>query len=237
MLAQDTQADYGCVFNEQRQVSSSPKGARGLLPLGVLLKNEHGFCTGTAIVEEILTVYWIKIGATLLVFGGLMALFIRQSGQIAEGEISQSVREVLQGLGSEYDIFEQVTLRAQHGMSTIDYVMVSPYGIFVISICRYSGVLFGDAKDGEWLLKSGRQKEIIYSPLWENRKHSNALEAKLGKVKMIPVVVLVNARMKGESDPRVVRLKNLTHYMMRQKSGRISEEVQTEIKNKLKSVL
>ena len=170
-------------------------------------------------------------------FGGLIALFIRQSGQIAEGEISQSVRQVpLQGLGPEYQLFDQVTLRAQHGMSTIDYVLVSPYGIFVITICRYSGVLFGDAKDGEWLLKKGRKKEIIYSPLWENRKHTNALEDKLGKVKMIPVVVLVNARMKGESDPRVVRLKNLSHYMMRQKSGRISAEVQEEAKRKLESV-
>jgi hypothetical protein len=188
-------------------------------------------------VEEFVTVYWIKIGATLLVFGGLIALFVRQSGRIAEAEISQSVREVLRGLGPEYQIFELVTLRAQHGMATIDFVLVSPYGVFVITVCRYSGVLFGDAKDGEWLLKSGRKKEIIYSPLWENRKHANALEDRLGKVKIIPVVVLVNARMKGESDPRVVRLKDLHHYMMRQKSGRISAATQEEITNKLESVL
>jgi hypothetical protein len=184
-------------------------------------------------VEEIITAYWIKIGATLLVFGALIAMFLRQNGRIAEGEISQAVRQVLDELGPEYCIFERVVLRAQHGMSTTDFVLVSPYGIFVITICRYSGVMIGDERDQEWLLKSGRKKEIINNPLWENRKHLNAIEAKLGKVKIIPIVVLVNTRMQGPSDPRVVRLKDLSHYMLRQKSGRISEDVQEEMKSKL----
>jgi hypothetical protein len=182
-------------------------------------------------MESIVSVYWIKILATLVVFGALVVLFVRQ-GRGGASKVGD-VLSVLDALGEDYVVLNNVVVPAQHGMSRIKHVVVSPYGVFVITVNTDSGRLMGEAAEREWLLKNGFRKELIYNPLWANRKHANALERVLGPVRLFPLVVLIHARMKGTCEPNVIRLRELKDYIGRNKTVTLSEEQRGEIIQKL----
>jgi len=93
--------------------------------------------------------------------------------------------------------------------------------------------VFGREGDREWQIKSGKQRDILYNPLWENRKHVNALEELTGPVWFIPVVVFTRAVLKGEFPEHVLRLKELVPYIKRQKTSRLSDDKRDEIIQKL----
>ena len=131
-------------------------------------------------VENFLVVYWIKILASLAVFVALIVGFIRQSRKQANAS-PQAVLDVLKQLGPDYTLVSNVVLPAELGLYELGNVVVSPYGIFVITVKHYVGKVFGREGDREWELKCGTKKEFISNPLWENRKHVNALEKLIGQ--------------------------------------------------------
>ena len=93
-------------------------------------------------VENFLVVYWIKILASLAVFVALIAGFIRQSRKQANAS-PQAVLDVLKQLGPDYTLVSNVVLPAELGLYELGNVVVSPYGIFVITVKHYVGKVFG----------------------------------------------------------------------------------------------
>ena len=106
--------------------------------------------------------------------------------------------------------------------------------MFVITVKTEAGKVFGREGDREWQIKSGR--DILYNPLWENRKHVNALEKLTGPVRFIPVVVFTRAVLKGEFGDHVIRLKELIPYIEQQKKSHLSNDKRDEIIAKLETV-
>ena len=76
----------------------------------------------------------------------------------------------------------------------------------------------------------------MYNPLWENRKHVNALEKIIGPVWFIPVVVFIRAGLKGDFGSYVVSLKELMPYIKKHKKFRLSDDKQDEIVRKIRSI-
>lgn len=176
----------------------------------------------------IFNLYWVKIGASLLVFIGLMALFFRQSKSMAEGDGIASVQSKIAKLGDDYTLFTGVVVPALRGMSRIDHVIVSPYGIFVLTIQNEPGKVRGKINDEMWDIKSGRQQDILYNPLWENRKWVNALEKHLGNYPFIPVVVFTQAKLKDNFGDNVIPLSRLPGFIKRYDKSRLfSDKVET----------
>ena len=77
-------------------------------------------------------------------------------------------------------VFSNIMVHTERGISHIPYVVVCPYGIFVITCCHHVGKVLGHKNDPEWNIRTRGIRETILNPLWENRKHINALEKKLG---------------------------------------------------------
>mgnify|MGYP001156810434 FL=1 len=179
-------------------------------------------------MENFFVVYWIKILASLAVFVALVAFFIRQSRNQANA-IPQAVLDVLKQLGPDYTIVSNVVLPAELGLYELGNVVVSPYGIFVITVKHYVGKVFGREGDREWELKCGTKKEFISNPLWENRKHVNALEKLIGPVFFISVVVFSRAVLKGKFGNNVVRLNKLKGLILQNKTSCLSVEKRDEI--------
>ena len=179
-------------------------------------------------VENFFVVYWIKILASLAVFVALIALFIRQNrNQINTSSLG--VRDVLEQLGPDYTVVSNVVLPAELGLYELGNVVVSPYGIFVITVKPYVGKIFGREGDREWELKYGTKKEFISNPLWENRKHVNALEKLVGPVFFISVVVFPRAVLKGKFGDNVVRLNKLKEVILQNKTSCLSVDKRDEI--------
>lgn len=178
--------------------------------------------------------YWIKIGGSLLVFIALTALFFRQGGKRAEGRGIPSVQSKIEKLGEDYTPLNGVVVPALRGMSRIDHVIVSPYGIFVLTVQNKAGRIQGKANDELWEFKSGRRKGTLYNPLWENRKWVNALEKYLGENPFIPVVVFTQAKLKSAFGDNVIPLSRLPDFIKKYDKIRISPGKLEAVLEKLK---
>ena len=178
--------------------------------------------------ENFLTAYWIKIFATLIVFVGLIVLFIRQSRNQANAD-PQAVVNVLSQVGADYTVLSNVVVPADRGMFDVGNVVVSPYGVFVVTVKQTVGKIFGREGDSDWEVKSGRKSDFIPNPLWENRKHVNALEKLIGPVFFISIVVFPRAVMKGQFGSNVIRLNMLRQKVLQNKTSRLSVDRRDEI--------
>ncbi len=172
-------------------------------------------------METLLTAYWIKIFATLAIFIALLVLFLRDTKKPTPGADNESLKAKIKKLGPEYTLLSGVVVPALRGMSRIDHVIVSPYGIFVLTVVHEPGKVSGRERDGEWQIKSGRRRDILYNPLWENRKWVNALEDHLGPQPFIPVVVFTQAKLKNDFGKNVIPLSRLPGFIKKYDKSRL----------------
>ena len=179
-------------------------------------------------IGNYLTAYWIKIFASFAVFIALIVMFIRQSRDKTNAD-PQAVVKVLNQLSSDYAVVANVVVPGERGMFALGNVVVSPYGVFVITVKQDAGKIFGREGDGEWEVKSGRNSNLIRNPLWENRKHVNALEKVIGSVPFNSIVVFPRAILKGAFGSNVVRLGELRKKVAQNKTSRLSLDKRDEI--------
>jgi hypothetical protein len=179
-------------------------------------------------IESYFIAYWVKIFASLVVFIVLIIMFIRQSRDKANAD-PQAVVNVLNQLGSDYTVVPNVVVPGERGMFALGNVVVSSYGIFVITVKQSEGNVFGREGDSEWEVKSGRNSNLIRNPLWENRKHVNALEKVIGSVPFNSIVVFPRAVLKGEFGGNVIRLDELSRKITQTKKFRLSLDKLDEI--------
>lgn len=181
-----------------------------------------------------LTAYWIKISATLAILIAILVLFLRSDKKTTPEADDTSLKAKIKKLGQEYTLLSGVVVPARRGMSRIDHVVVSPYGIFVLTVVHEPGKVRGRERDGEWEIKSGRRQDILYNPLWENRKWVNALENHLGPQPFIPVVVFTQAKLKNDFGKNVIPLSNLPGFIKKHDKSRLFSDKLEEIIKRLK---
>jgi len=179
-------------------------------------------------VENYLTAYGIKIFASLIVFITLIVMFIRQSNDRANDD-PQAIKNVLNQLESDYEVVTNVMVPGDRGMFDLGHVVVSPYGVFVITVKQTIGKIFGRKGDREWEVKSGGSRDFIANPLWENRKHVNALEKLIGPAPFISIVVFPRGNLKGEFGRNVIRLGELENFITQNKTFHMSMDKRDEI--------
>ncbi|MDG1928263.1 MAG: nuclease-related domain-containing protein [Nitrospinaceae bacterium] len=163
-------------------------------------------------VENYLAAYGIKIFVSLIIFITLIVMFTRQSNERTNND-PQGVKNVLSQLESDYEVLTNVMVPGDRGMFDLGYVVVSPYGVFVITVKQTIGKIFGRKGDREWEVKSGGSRDFIENPLWENRKHVNALEKLIGPAPFISIVVFPRGNLKGEFGANVIRLGELKNFI------------------------
>ena len=179
-------------------------------------------------VENYLAAYGIKIFASLIVFITLIVMFIRQSNDRANSD-PQAIKNVLNQLESDYEVVTNVVVSGDRGMFDLGNVVVSPYGVFVITVKQTIGKIFGKKGDREWEVKSGGSRDFIANPLWENRKHVNALEKLIGPAPFISIVVFPRGNLKGEFGRNVIRLGELENFITQNKTFHMSMDKRDEI--------
>mgnify|MGYP000106041199 FL=1 len=186
-------------------------------------------------MDSIFALEEFKFFAVLAVVITAIVMFVRRSRQHRLAGDPKVVKEQLARLGADYTVLSNVVISAELGMNDVSHVVVSAYGVFVLTVKTEAGKVFGREGDQEWQIKSGRQRDILVNPLWENRKHVNALEKLTGPVWFIPLVVFTRAVLKGEFGATVVRLKELVHNIKRHKISRLSPDKRDEIVQKLRN--
>jgi len=175
----------------------------------------------------------LKVFVLLVVV--ITVVWVKQRRQHRLAGDPKVVKDQLERLGADYTVLSNVVVSAERGMNDVSHVVVSAYGVFVLTVKTEAGKVFGREGDREWKIKSGRQRDILVNPLWENRKHVNALEKLTGLVWFIPLVVFTRAVLKGEFGATVVRLKELVHNIKRHKISRLSHDKRDEMVQRLRN--
>ena len=179
-------------------------------------------------VESYFAAYVIKIFASLIVFIALIMMFIRQSNDRANAD-PQAIKNILNQLESDYKLVTNVMVPGDRGVFDLGNVVVSPYGVFVITVKQTIGKIFGRKGDREWEVKSGGSRDFIANPLWENRKHVNALEKLIGPAPFISIVVFPRGNLKGEFGANVIRLGQLKNFIIQNKTFNMSRDKRDRI--------
>ena len=178
-------------------------------------------------VENYLAAYGVKIFASLIVFITLIVMFARQSNDRTNDP--QAIKNVLNQLEPGYEVVTNIMVPGDRGMFDLGHVVVSPYGVFVITVKQTIGKIFGRKGDREWEVKSGGSRDFIANPLWENRKHVNALEKLIGPAPFISIVVFPRGNLKGEFGANVIRLGQLKNFIIQNKTFNMSRDKRDRI--------
>lgn len=82
---------------------------------------------------------------------------------------------------SIYQVFDDlyVPRSDRSGVTQVDHVVISQYGIFVIETKNMSGWIFGRERDRWWTQQIYRQKNRFQNPLRQNYAHLKALQVYL----------------------------------------------------------
>ena len=188
----------------------------------ILLQNKQ-----LVIMVETISVYWVKIFAILVVFLVLIILFLRGGSEKLKVPGAELVQRELDQLNGNYIVFSNVMIHLERGMSHIPYVVISPYGIFVLSCCYHVGKISGKRNDREWRIKRRGIDETLLNPLWENRKCINGLEKRLNRsLPFVPLVVFTHAKLTNDFGPAVIcvdRLKEFFSGHTKTKIGQVDQ--------------
>jgi len=90
------------------------------------------------------------------------------------------VQKRLEKLGEEYRAYHDLYVEdAQYGLTQIDHVVVSKYGLHVIETKHYKGWIFGGENQKYWTQIIFKNKQKFYNPIRQNYGHIEALKSHL----------------------------------------------------------
>ena len=173
---------------------------------------------------------WIVITGTAIIFALIYGLQKRRPNEHQE---RKKVETILKSFGDDYTLYRNIVIPAQGGMSHIDYILASPYGMFVINVKMEAGTIVGNVNAREWRVG---KRNTIYNPLWRNRTHMNGLENQLGKLPMESLVVFPCAKLTGKIGPGVLVPNQIIGFIKAHGEMRISSDQLRFVKEILRPI-
>lgn len=136
------------------------------------------------------------------------------------GELKTKVSQTLFLDLKEYHIFNNVLLKASHGTTQIDHIIVSKYGVFVIETKNKNGWIYGKRDEDNWTQTFNKNcKYTFQNPLRQNYLHTKSL-AELLRIDhnlIYSVIVFMGKCQFKTVMPENVLNNNLTPYIKSKK--------------------
>lgn len=127
-----------------------------------------------------------------------------------------------------YRRFNKRRLRLKDGeIEQVNQLLVSRFGIFVVSIERLSGKIVGEAKDAQWLQQSLWRSRHFNNPLLRNYRQARHVETLLGvgpgKVRSV-IVFVGNGQFESLMPPNLVHAREFVDYIRSYQNPCLSED-------------
>ena len=123
------------------------------------------------------------------------------------------VKQELKKLPKEkYIVLNDIMVKQNNSTHQIDHLIISKFGIFVIEMKNYYGLITGDEYKDKWIQHLGKTKNYFMNPIFLNYGHVKALEEllDLDNKLFIPIVCFSNqAKLKIKTKNSVVQLDYL----------------------------
>ncbi|MDQ7095009.1 nuclease-related domain-containing protein [Desulfosporosinus sp. PR] len=150
-----------------------------------------------------------------------------RKGELGEYKIDLSLGR----LSGDYRVFNDVFIRNHERFAQIDHVVVSSFGIFVIEVKNYMGVIIGDERSKYWYQNFGGNSKSFYSPIKQNFVHILALKRLLKGFSKIPYFSIVT--FSRRCDLKVVSADviwdtDIEHVILRKSKDRVLNSVDME---------
>jgi hypothetical protein len=96
------------------------------------------------------------------------------------GETKNALNKMLFLDRAEYIDINDVTIPTSRGLTQIDHIIVSRFGIFVVETKNMRGWIFGNPRDPEWTQVFWKKTFKFQNPLRQNYRHTRALSELTG---------------------------------------------------------
>ena len=125
-------------------------------------------------------------------------------------------------------------IRTSNGTHQIDHIVLSKFGIFVIEMKNYFGLIVGNEYKDKWIQYLGKNKYYFHNPIHQNYGHIKALEEilYLDESKFISIICISNQANLKVNVKNVTQLDFLNDLIQSYRTELLDINL-NEIKNKI----
>ena len=134
----------------------------------------------------------------------------------------------------KYIVLSNIMIKSSKGSHQIDHIVISKYGLFVIEVKNYFGLITGDEYKDKWTQHLGKNKYYFNNPIHQNYGHIKALEEilQINNENFISVICISNQAKVKVKKKNVTQLDFLNRLICSYNKEIINDNLE-EIKNKI----
>lgn len=120
----------------------------------------------------------------------------------------------------KYIILNDIMIKDENGTHQIDHLVLSKFGIFVIEMKNYYGLIKGREFDNKWCQYLGKNKNYFINPIHQNYGHIKSLSnlLKIEDRYFISIICFSNqAKIDVKSNSTVTQVDYLKHEILKYK--------------------
>ena len=174
---------------------------------------------------------YFTIGLTLLILGILIDIYYPKfRGFMGEFWLKLELKKLPK---NKYKLLNDIMIEDEKGTHQIDHIVISKYGIFVIEMKNYYGLILGNRYKEKWYQCLGKNKYAFHNPMYQNYGHVKALSnaLNLNEDLFIPITCFSNqVKLKVTSNKPVVQVDTINRNILK-----YTEEIITCDLNELSS--
>lgn len=129
---------------------------------------------------------------------------------------------------NEYIVLNDIMIKDEKGTHQIDHLVISKYGIFVIEMKNYNGLIKGKEYDNKWCQFLGNIKNYFLNPIHQNYGHIKSLSnlLKLEEKCFISVICFSNqAKIDVNCKTIVTQVDYLTSEILKYKDSLVFNDI------------
>ncbi len=114
---------------------------------------------------------------------------------------------------TKYILLNDIMIKDDKGTHQIDHIVLSNYGLFVIEMKNYYGLIKGNEQDYKWYQYLGKKKSLFKNPIHQNYGHIKSLSKLLNidEKHFISIICFSNqAKLSVKSKSIVLQLDEIT---------------------------
>lgn len=135
-------------------------------------------------------------------------------GFMGEFWVKQELKKLV---SSKYKVLNNIMVKVNNETYQVDHIVISEFGVFVIEMKNYYGVIKGSEYDNNWIQKFKRKKYYFKNPIHQNYGHICALSEILNiDKKMFHNIVCFSNQSKLKlkvNNSNIVQLDNLIYLI------------------------
>lgn len=138
---------------------------------------------------------------------------------------------------NNYTVLNNIMIRTQDGTThQIDHIVISRFGIFVIEMKNYFGLITGNEYNDKWIQYLGKNKYYFNNPIHQNYGHIKALKEilNLDENKFISIICISNQASLKVNAKNVTQLDYLDDFIKSYENEILNINL-NEIKDKIEA--